>query len=725
MKINFFQIKTSPDTYIIETNYRLTLYTPRLFRIEYSKQGLFDEEMPIPVEPEFRNEDYITKEQYKIFSKDEKFFVETEYFLLELVPNGKMLDIGSLYVRNKRNNFVWYPSVVDDGNLGGAMLDLYKYPAGKFYERFTEGLISKNKIFVYRNICEFLYDKNTSWIKKRKDWQFQDFFIFVYDNYKEIFYDFVLLFGRIPMIPRWCLGLWYSRWYKYKDKDLIDVVKKFRELNIPIDVIVVDTDWRKHGWTGYEWNKEFFVDYKEFLKQMDELHIHCGLNDHPGYGTSEKLPEDDPFKEKIKNRIPDIKEYYIKWDDERYVNAWIEEIFKKFIEDGFSFWWVDGWGGSYCPMEVNPQLWTNKAYFESVKRTSKRPVILSRWGGIGAHKYPVQFSGDTYPTFETLKYQIEFTHKGGNIGACFWSHDIGSFLGEKLSEDLYIRWVQFGCFSPIMRLHSSGATRLPWEYSEKTVEIFKKYVQLRYILNPYYYSLSRQTYEKGLPIIRGLYIEYPEDENAYKYTTEYLIGENILVAPVYQPNEKVLHEVYFPKGLWIDLENNEIIKGECVKTIVVPLDKIPWYIKIPSIIVAFPLYMHLDFNVEEIHFYIFPNEETVEFEYYEDDGISQKYLSGEFLKQKIVAKKMNNKIVVQLEQPKGKYEGMNEKINYVFKIFLNNEKVEKIVSNIKETEVGGSNKAVGFETQFEFYEIKFQNINRNESLEIEIFLKNF
>jgi len=722
--MNFCKTNNLPDTYIIENHYRITLYTPRLFRIEYSKHAQFDNELPIPIEPEFNLEDYITEQQYKIFVKDKKFFVETEYFLIELLPNSEMLDIGNLQIKNKKNNFVWYPSVVDKENLGGAMLDLYKYPAGKFYERFTEGLISKNKIFVYRNICEFLYDKTTCWIKKRKDWQFQDYFVFVYENYKEVFYDFVLLFGRIPMIPRWCFGLWYSRWYKYKDKELIDVVKKFRELNIPIDVVVIDTDWRKHGWTGYEWNKDYFPDYKEFIKQMKQLHIHCGLNDHPGYGVSEKLPEDDPFREKIKNRIPEIKKYYIKWDDDRYVNAWVEEIFKKFMDEGFSFWWVDGWGGSYCPMDVNPQLWTNKTYFDSVKRTGKRPVILSRWGGVGAHKYPVQFSGDTYSTFETLKYQIEFTHKGGNIGACFWSHDIGGFLGEKIPEDLYIRWVQFGCFSPVMRLHSSGATRLPWDYSDKSVEVLRKYVQIRYMLNPYYYSLCRQTYEKGLPIIRGLYIEYPQDENVYKYENEYLIGENVLVAPVYQPGEVVKHEIYFPQGFWVDLEDSEIIEGKTVQIKDVPLHKIPWYIKIPSIIVAFPLNMYLDFKINEIHFYIFAGNKT-EFEYYEDDGVSQKYLSGEFLKQKVVAEKIDDKIVVYLTPAVGNYEGMCENVNYVFKIFVGDKEVEKVLVNKKETVGRGVKNVFNFETKFKFYELNFQNINRKEMVEIEIYLKNF
>ncbi len=306
--------------YVVEDNYRITLFSSTLVRVEFSVSGVFDEDFPIPVEPQIGS---FSVAQHEIVQDKEIFILETENFVLTLKPNRRMLDIGNFEIVVKENvkkeKFLWRPGVKDEQNLGGAMLDLYKYPAGKFYENFTDGLISPNGIFVYRNICEFLWDKQKNWLKRRTEWRFQDWYIFAYGkNYKQAFKDFVLLFGQVPLVPRWVFGYWYSRWYKFTDKEILEVIKKIRNLNIPIDVFVIDTDWRKHGWNGYEWNKEFFPQPQKFLQQLKLLNIKTCLNDHPGYGRSDELPSDDIYKEKIYQRLAEIKEYKIKWDDERY-----------------------------------------------------------------------------------------------------------------------------------------------------------------------------------------------------------------------------------------------------------------------------------------------------------------------------------------------------------------------------------------------------------------------
>ncbi len=714
------EISRRPPVYLIGSNYRVTLFSSSLIRAEYSTSGVFDEENPIILEPNF------SVEVPHDIKNNNPFQIKTTHFEFSLVPDGRAFDIGNLSFRifNSLNGeYIWEPGIIDEENIGGAMLDLYKFPHGKTAENFTDGLISKNGLFVYRNHCEFLWDKKTKWVKKRSDWNFQDWYLFGYGmDYKNALGDFVNLFGKIPLVPRWVFGYWYSRWYKFSDKEILSVIDKLKENGIPLDVFVIDTDWRKHVWNGYEWNSKFFPEPSKFIRKLKDMRLKCCLNDHPGYGISDVLPHDDPFKEKIKNRTPDINEFRIKWNDDRYVNAWIDEIFKKFLDDGIDFWWVDGWGATDGIMDLNSQLWLNRFYFEAAKRTSddRRPLILSRWGGVGSHKFPLQFSGDTYSNFETLKYEISFTHKGGNVGASYWSHDIGGFLGEVIPEELFIRWVQFGCFSPVLRTHSSGASRDIWNYSQRAIEIFRKYVKIRYALNPYFYKLARDCHDFGIPLIRGLYIEYPQDENAYKYDEEYLIGDSLLIAPAHGPGEVFESEVYFPKGEWISLETNEVVNGPVVKKIKIPLEIIPVYIKKASIIPAVTVGESLSEEIKNIELNIFPDKDSG-FVYYEDDGHTEEYLRNKYLTRKILARKTDNMLQIKIEKAEGNYPNASQRQNVTINIFAVDLKPKKLSINGTNQEVRYTNKIFSgcVESKFQFITIS-QEISPTDEVVLEI-----
>ncbi len=704
--------------YYIGSNYRLTLYSASLVRLEYSKFGLWDKENPIIIEANFNKE----KIAYKTKKTKNSFILTTKYFQLKIFPDGRPFDIGNLFFTIKEKNYTWQPGMIDKENIGGALLDLYKFPEGKSNEKFSEGLISRNGYFVYRNLCEFLWDPTRNWIKRKKDPLSQDWYLFGYGNdYKKAFSDFIKLFGRIPIPPKWAFGYWYSKWHKFKDTEILELVKKLKELNIPIDVFVIDTDWRKHTWNGYEWNKELFPEPEKFLKELKKQNIRICLNDHPGYGQSDEIPFDDPYREKIKERIPDIKEYRVKWSDERYVHAWTDEILVKFLKEGIDFWWVDGWGATDGIMDLSSQLWINRFYFESCRKTgdNRRPFILSRWGGIGSHKYPVQFSGDTHSSFETLKYQISFTHKGGNIGANYWSHDIGGFLGSKIPEDLYIRWLQFGCFSPILRTHSSGGERDFWNYSEKTLNVFRKYVQIRYALFPYFYILARECFDTGIPLIRGLYLEYPSDKNAYIYEEEYLIGKNLLVAPIYTPGNVCKREIYFPIGNWISLEKKEIIKGPGVKKLKVKLEEIPVFIRKGSIIPSSPVGENLSRIPDEIEFNIFPDKKT-EFIYYEDDGLTEEYFSGKYITQKISVISSKKETKVEISPAVGEYTGCPSEIFYKLNIFVEKKKPESVFINGKKSCFKYTKKMLSgtVDSCFDFLNIEVGKFNRNKKIEV-------
>lgn len=725
MKINIKPVKGQYQQYLVNKIYRITLFSESLVRVEYVKNGNFDDELPILIEANFPN-----KVRHKINTKNNFFVLTTQYFKLKIFPDGNPFDLHNLFLvifdSYNGKDICWHPGVVDKDNLGGAMLDLYKYPQGKTNERFHEGLISPNGYFVYRNICEFLWDKNINWIKKRKEYEFQDYFLFAYGkDYKKAFLDFVNLFGRIPLLPKWAFGFWYSKWCRFDEKKIFEIINKYKELDIPIDVFMIDTDWRKNGWNGYDWNKELFYDPNSFIKKLKQMDVHIGLNDHPGYGVADELPPDDTYREKIKSHLPEIKEYRCIWNDKRYVEVWSKEIFTKFLSDGIDFWWVDGWGPVFPQPgsipDFSSQLWLNKIYFESAKNVgdNRRPMILSRWGGIGSHKYPVQFSGDTYSTFETLKYEISFTHKGGNVGAVYWSHDIGGFLGGKIQDDLYIRWIEFGCFSPIFRTHSSGGPREPWEYSQQALKIFKKYTKIRYALFPYLYSLSRECYDKGISIFRGLYIEYPQDKNTYVYEEEYLIGSSLLVIPAYGPGKVFVRDAYYPKDVWISLETKDFVIGPCKKLIRIPIDLIPVYVRLGAIIPTFLPKENLSKEITNLEFNIFPAKEVTEFYYYEDDGLTENYLKDEYLFQKVYVEKNKNTVFIKIYPSEGKYSGCRDEIFYSCNVFLDKYKVKEVKTNLScKTKITNRIFSQTVSSKFKFLRIEFGNLSRYKLIEV-------
>ena len=182
------------------------------------------------------------------------------------------------------------------------------------------------------------------------------------------------------------------------------------------------------------------------------------------------------------------------------------------MKEGVDFWWIDGTGP--CSVKgLNNQLWTNKLYYDfTQKLTGKRSLILSRYAGWGSQRYPAFHSGDTYSEWPMLAFQVSFTGRAGNMLIPYVSHDIGGFHGDTLSVGLYCRWLEFGAFAPILRLHgayenpANGNLRMPWIYGQQGIDVAQKYFNLREQLLPYIYTYSRVAYDDGVSIVRPLYL---------------------------------------------------------------------------------------------------------------------------------------------------------------------------------------------------------------------------
>jgi hypothetical protein len=221
-------------------------------------------------------------------------------------------------------------------------------------------------------------------------------------------------------------------------------------------------------------------------------------------------------------------------------------------------------------------------------------------GAFAEHRYAIHFTGDTCATWPMLAFEPQVTAGEGNIGLPYVSHDIGSFNGppiagmctnnpgSKVADDLYVRWVQFGTFQPLDRLHSNHGARLPWEYSPPASTIAAAFLRLREALVPYLYTLARSAYDRGLPIARALYLQWPGQPAAYERPTEYTLGSDMLVAPVTSPGDPASQTVWIPPGTWLDYTTGARFRGPKNYEMAVPLDRYPVFVRAGAIVSTQP-----------------------------------------------------------------------------------------------------------------------------------------
>ncbi len=311
-----------------------------------------------------------------------------------------------------------------------------------------------------------------------------------------------------------------------------------------------------------------------------------------------------PWEEKYKDMaqamgIDPSTGHYVPFNatDKHYISSWFNIVLHGLQDSGIELWWLDwqqgeqGW--THNISYTNPTFWLNYMFFTDPYFGKSRPALLHRWGGLGNHRYQVGFSGDVYPSWDTLSFQPRFTATAANVGYGFWSHDLGGHLAQP-DPELFTRWIQWGTFSPMFRTHSSKSVdhdrrlwTFPWPYQNNLV----RFARLRQTLIPYLYTAARRTYDTGLSVVLPLYYLYSEHDEAYSYSNQYFFGENIFVSPISQPinNSTGLVEnwpLWFPPNFqWVNFFTGDI---SSTSTKSFTLDEMPVYAKIGSIIPLLP-----------------------------------------------------------------------------------------------------------------------------------------
>ncbi|MCB2156847.1 DUF5110 domain-containing protein [bacterium] len=652
---------------IVIGNARFTAITPECVRMEYAPDGGFiDAPSLFAVN---RNAIYKNMQKESV-SPDGEVVLALGKMRIFYRPAGEGFTAENLRIEMKRGDdvVVWKPGDKQRLNLGGTIhtLDQVKGPVD-----LGEGLLSRDGWYLIDDSRTQLFTK--TWVESRPKDAGTDWYFFGYgEDYKGAFEAFTAIGGRVPMPRKYVLGSWYSRWWEYSSDDYKQIVREYDKHDFPLDIMVMDMEWHKDGWTGWSWNRELIPDPAGLLNWFHDEGLAVTLNVHPHDGVK---PHEDMYEDFMRDMGADPEtDEPIPFDasNEKYMRTLFKHTHDPHEKIGVDFWWLDWQQDEYTrgmPDLLN-LTWLNLIYFQQSKKDGERGLQFSRWGTWGDHRHPIHFSGDADTGFLMLGFEVPFTSTAGNVGCFFWSHDIGGHFGER-NEEPYTRWVQFAATSAAMRLHSGiieYLDRRPWKWEPQSTESMRRAFHLRSELMPYIYSSVWECYKESLPLTRPMYIEYPDLEIAYRSPQEFLLGDALLAAPIASygsgPGKVASQLVWFPKGTWYNVFTNEKFDGNSQRLVCADIDEFPLYARGGVPIPMQPYTPRMATTpLDELVVRAWPGEKGT-FILYEDDGVSQGYEKGEYALTELSYARTGKSTTVTIAPAAGSFKDQPEKRSY-------------------------------------------------------------
>lgn len=686
-----------------DNHVRFTVISDGAVRMEYAPDGQFvDAKSFVAVQRAYPAADYRVKRGAWIE-------IATPKMVLRYRKNSGPFTASNLSVRSPKGAavpFVWKPGMQQKGNLKGTYRtldgydgDTYVYDERRPKMPIEDGLLATDGWTLIDDSDNFLFDgdKEWEWVEKRPDDGAQDWYFLAYGHdYKAALRDFTLFAGKMPLPPRYAFGYWWSRYWAYSDKELRTLVKNFRAYDIPLDVLVIDMDWHytdgdRGGWTGWSWNRTLFPDPAKFLRWLDGEGIRSTFNLHPADGV--RCGEDSYADVARDMGIDPASKQTVPWvsSDKKFIRSIFRRILTPMERDGVDFWWLDWQQQPTDPAVegLSNTWWLNYVFFSDMeKNRDVRPMLYHRWGGLGNHRYQIGFSGDASITWASLDFQPYFNSTASNVLYGYWSHDIGGHhMADRIDPELYIRWMQFGALSPVMRTHSAksaGLKKEVWNFAPEHADILRSTIRQRYALAPYIYTMARKAYDEGISLCRPMYYEWPEASEAYAFRNQYLFGDDILVAPVTAPGKEgyATVQVWLPEGKWYEWQTGTMLDGGRIVERTFALDEYPVYVRAGAIL---PMYgdtvKNLNANDEEILLTLFPGG-SGEFSLYEDNGDDKRY-AAEFARTHLKSVRDGNLLTVTVGKRTGAYRGMPAERKFSVKVLASAAPVSVTVDGAK------------------------------------------
>ncbi len=575
---------------LVDNTLRISVLSDRILRVERSANGVFEDRASQRVlNRNFSNPNFISHKY------DNKMRIKTNS--VEFYIDLKTLDVqanlsGTWHSPNEGQNLLGTARTLD-GTSGFVCLE--------------KGIFSLNGFTKLDDSKSYLLSEDGSVSQRQKGSKDEYYFAFGND-YIGGLKEFYALTGHVPLLPKYALGNWWSRYHAYTQDEYILLMDKFASKDIPFTVATIDMDWhlvkntpkdvrakgniverfQGRGWTGYTFDKTLFPDYKQFFIDLKNRGLAITMNLHPRDGI--RYYEEQYSDMAAANGIDSNSKLPVEFNftNRKFLDSYFDLVIHPYENDGVDFWWIDWQQGKKSQFPGLDPLWLLNHYHTlDAGREGRTPLILSRYAGIGSHRYPLGFSGDTTVCWKSLKFQPYFTSNASNVGYTWWSHDIGGHMFGRGNGELYVRWLQFGVFSPINRLHSSntGFSKEPWLYGELAETISKDFLRLRHRLLPYLYTANVLTAKDGMPLVCPMYY-FDKSPQAYAAKEQYYFGSELIVAPVLSRMKKnaAKVKVWLPEGNWTDIFTLEKFEGGKYVTVNCPLERIPVFAKEGAII---------------------------------------------------------------------------------------------------------------------------------------------
>jgi alpha-glucosidase len=526
-------------------------------------------------------------------------------------------------------------------------------------------------------------------------WQMQaqsselDYYIIYGPKPAQILETYTQLTGRMPLPPKWSLGYQQCRW-SYESQDIVrKLAAEFRSRKMPCDVIHLDIDYMK-GYRVFTWSDKRFAEPKQLLDYLKQEGFKVVTIVDPGV-KYEPEADYEVFDEGLN------KDYFVRQTNGQLFHGYVwpdKAVFPDFLRPEVREWWGN-WQKSLTELGV-AGIWNdmnepalddrpfgdpgNKISFplesqqgpEDEKTThsevhnlyglmmvqaayqgleklrpQERSFVLTRSGYAGIQHWSAVWTGDNQSLWEHLEMSLPMLCNLGLSGVAFVGADVGGFAGNATAE-LFARWMQVGMLYPLMRGHSALTTAQhePWVFGEKVEQICREYLELRYRLLPYIYTLFWEAATTGAPILRPLLYDFPNDPKTYNISDQVMLGASIMAAPIYRPGVEY-RVVYLPEGRWYDWWSGEVFEGATQILAAAPLERMPLYVRAGSIIPMAPVMQYVDeFPLEQLRLRIWQG--TGEFTFYEDDGKSFEYKTGAFCTTKYRVYVQGEQLVVEI-----------------------------------------------------------------------------
>jgi alpha-glucosidase len=551
-----------------------------------------------------------------------------------------------------------------------------------------------------------------------------NYYFFYGPSLKKVLGRYADLTGHMPLPPLWTLGHQQSRWSYFPDAMVEEVVRQYREHDLPLDVVHLDIDYMQ-GYRVFTWNRERFPNPKALSEKLSKQGVKLvtivdpGVKYQPVAKSAARItsitPELEPQEQRYyvfeqgleKNFFQKRKsgELFIPkvWPgDSAFVDftlpaarEWWGSLHRAYLDNGVAGIWndmnepsdfVDQAGKNQIDVVSNDEgensthaknrnvfaLLMARATYEGLERLrpNQRPYVITRAAYAGIQRYSTMWTGDTNSSWDALALNIPMFTTLGLSGEPFIGSDVGGFMGRGNGE-LLVRSYQVSFLAPFCRNHKvrDGYDQEPWRFGKYYEDIIRKYLKLRYALLPFLYTTLEEAHRTGVPLFRPLVLNYQDDPNTYNLDDEFMIGTDLLVAPVVKP-DLTQRAVYLPKGVWYDYWTNKKYSGGVTIQVAAPLETVPMFVRGGAIVPTGPSLNYVgEKPVDPITFNIYPDASgSAAATLYEDDGLSPAYKNGTFRRTTVSATRSGlGRYLVAVEAAGGGYDPGPRKFGFQIK----------------------------------------------------------